>query len=43
MEGMGEIIDGIKDGTWALHASVESQYCTPETNIAVYVKSLEFK
>ena len=39
--GMGKEVIGIKecicDGHWVLYGSVESIYCSPETNITLYV------
>ena len=40
---MGEINDGIKEYTyhdehWVIYRIVESLYCTPETNMTLYVK-----
>lgn len=32
-----------RDEPWVLHGSVESLYCTPETNITVYIGHMEFK
>ena len=46
--GMGEIGDGVKDCTcWdehkVMYGTAESLYSTPETNITLYINSLEFK
>ena len=35
--GMGEIGEGDHDEHWVMYGSVESLYCTPETNITLYV------
>ena len=46
--GMGKCVMGIKEGTcydepWVLYVSNESLNSTPETNITLCVKQLEFK
>ena len=40
---MMEIKEGTCDEHWVLYGSVESLYCTPGTNITLYVNSLELK
>ena len=38
----GALVIGVKESTcdehWELYGSVESLYCTPETNITLYIK-----
>lgn len=45
---MGEIGDGVSEGTcrdepWMTYGSVESLYCTPDTNIPLHANQLELK